>query len=84
MLHGFITLRLMLVISMSCVLCAPHSVLYVVARRLDGQKLELCASRGMEDLVQEAKKLKEIMQDIYSANSYSSQLAVNAEEAIKG
>ena len=35
-------------------------------------------------LTDDAKKLKEIVKDIYSADSYSSQLAVSAEEAIKG
>jgi ferritin-like metal-binding protein YciE len=36
---------------------------------------------GLKD---DAKKLKDIVNDIYSADGYSSQLAVSAEQAIKG
>lgn len=35
-------------------------------------------------LAEDAQKLKDIVKDIYSADSYSSQLAVSAEEALKG
>jgi hypothetical protein len=35
-------------------------------------------------LTDDARKLKDIVNDIYSADTYSTQLAVSAEQAIKG